>query len=105
MSLGYAERLSYRDDLGGQLGSEELSEPEDIVSQKIERLADMVNAQSLDEAPCERAGRLQECLSFRTDMRVPRRTCRLWTWLQSCLRSICYIKSKTDAAYRSQLFH
>ena len=42
MSLGYAERLSYRDDLGGQLGSEELSESPEGLEHKIDQLAAMV---------------------------------------------------------------
>ena len=42
MSLGYAEKLSYRDDLGGTLGSEELSEPPEQLAQKIDQLTDMV---------------------------------------------------------------
>lgn len=44
MSLGYAEKLSYRDDLGGQLGSQELSEAQDDLTDKIDRLVSMVGA-------------------------------------------------------------
>ena len=42
MSLGYAEKLSYRDDLGGQLGSKELFEAEDELNRKISQLVTMV---------------------------------------------------------------
>ena len=42
MSAGYATKLSYRDDLGGQLGDAELSEPPDSVEQKVARLCDWV---------------------------------------------------------------
>jgi hypothetical protein len=42
MSLGYAEKLSYRDDLGGQLGAPELSDSKADVVEKVERLAEMV---------------------------------------------------------------
>ena len=42
MSLGYAEKLTFRDDLGGQLGSEELTESPDSLKQKIDQLAEMV---------------------------------------------------------------
>ncbi len=42
MSLGYAEKLSFRDDLGGQLGSEELSESSDHLEQKIDQLVELV---------------------------------------------------------------
>ncbi|PSC69749.1 NAD-dependent deacetylase SRT1 [Micractinium conductrix] len=42
MSLGYAEKLSYRDDLGGQLGAPELSDSKADVVEKVERLAEMI---------------------------------------------------------------
>ncbi|KAI8466807.1 MAG: hypothetical protein J3K34DRAFT_524218 [Monoraphidium minutum] len=44
MSLGYAERLSFREDLGGQLGAPELSDGAARVLDGVERLADMVRA-------------------------------------------------------------
>ena len=41
-SLGYAERLSWRDDVGGTLGDPELSEPDaDDLERKIDRLAEL----------------------------------------------------------------
>jgi len=42
MSLGYASRLSYRKDLGGQLGAPELNETEEALEDKIRKLASMV---------------------------------------------------------------
>ena len=45
MSLGYAEKLSYREDLGGQLGDPELSEEStEALDSKIRQLADWVRA-------------------------------------------------------------
>ena len=41
-SLGYAERLSWRDDLGGQLGDPELSEVDADLERKVDALADLV---------------------------------------------------------------
>jgi hypothetical protein len=43
-SLGYAERLSYREDLGGQLGSKELNDRPDDVVRSVELLAAWVSA-------------------------------------------------------------
>lgn len=43
MSLGYAERLSYREDLGGQLGSKELNDRADDVVKSVELLATWVS--------------------------------------------------------------
>lgn len=41
-SLGYAERLSWRDDVGGTLGDPELSEPDvNDLEGKIDRLAEL----------------------------------------------------------------
>ena len=41
-SLGYAERLSWRDDVGGTLGDPELSEPDALdLERKIDRLAEL----------------------------------------------------------------
>jgi mono-ADP-ribosyltransferase sirtuin 6 len=42
MSLGYAEKLSYREDLGGQLGAAELFDSPEEVAAKVERLAELV---------------------------------------------------------------
>jgi hypothetical protein len=39
MSLGYAEKLSYREDLGGQLGSRELNDRAEDVIKGVEQLA------------------------------------------------------------------
>ena len=39
MSLGYADRLSFREDLGGQLGSVELFESPGVLRAKVEELA------------------------------------------------------------------
>ena len=42
-SLGYAERLSWRDDLGGQLGDPELAETSvEVVSTKVDELAELI---------------------------------------------------------------
>lgn len=45
MSLGYAEKLSYREDLGGQLGAREHFETGSELKKKIDLLASMVNVQ------------------------------------------------------------
>lgn len=42
MSLGYAEKLSYREDLGGQLGAPELFDSPKEVEAKAEQLAELV---------------------------------------------------------------
>lgn len=42
MSLGYAEKLSFREDLGGQLGAPELFDTAAEVEAKVERLAELV---------------------------------------------------------------
>lgn len=42
MSLGYAEKLSYREDLGGQLGAPELFDSPEEVAAKVARLAQLV---------------------------------------------------------------
>ena len=44
MSLGYAEKLSYHEDLGGQLGAPELFDTEEELQTKIDQLADFVSA-------------------------------------------------------------
>ena len=43
-SLGYAEKLSIRADVGGQLGARELSETQEALKQKLDQLASLVNA-------------------------------------------------------------
>jgi len=42
MSLGYAEKLSFREDLGGRLGDPELEEPAEAVEGKVSELARLV---------------------------------------------------------------
>lgn len=42
MSLGYAERLSFREDLGGRLGDPEILEQAQEVLQKVEQLTELV---------------------------------------------------------------
>jgi len=44
MSLGYAEKLSYRSDLGGQLGSPELFDGDAELSAKVGELAELMRA-------------------------------------------------------------
>lgn len=44
MSLGYAERLSFRDDLGGRLGDPELFDEAQNVVQKIQQLTELVSS-------------------------------------------------------------
>jgi len=44
-SLGYAERLSYREDLGGQLGAPELHQEAATVVSGVKHLADLVSSQ------------------------------------------------------------
>lgn len=44
MSLGYAERLSFREDLGGRLGDPEILEQAQEVVAKVEQLTDLVRA-------------------------------------------------------------
>ena len=44
MSLGYAERLSYREDLGGQLGAPEVLDSSSDVQQKIRQFAEWVSS-------------------------------------------------------------
>lgn len=43
MSLAYAEALTYREDLGGQVGAPELAEPEESVREKTGRLVDLIS--------------------------------------------------------------
>ena len=42
MSAGYATKLSYRDDLGGQLGDPELQDTLEDVDEKVAKLAELV---------------------------------------------------------------
>ena len=47
MSLGYAEKLSYREDLGGQLGDPELAESSlEALNSKVRQLAEWVSFHS-----------------------------------------------------------
>jgi hypothetical protein len=45
MSLGYAEKLSYHEDLGGQLGAPELFDADADVRRKVAELAALVRVQ------------------------------------------------------------
>jgi mono-ADP-ribosyltransferase sirtuin 6 len=51
MSLGYAEKLSYREDLGGQLGAPELHDSPEEVEANAELLAELVSWGPL--VPCK----------------------------------------------------
>ncbi len=42
MSAGYATKLSYRDDLGGQLGDPEISDAPTEALQKVNKLSEWV---------------------------------------------------------------
>lgn len=44
MSLGYADRLSHREDLGGRLGAPELSEQPRVLLAKAWELAELVRS-------------------------------------------------------------
>jgi len=44
MSLGYAEKLSYREDLGGQLGSPEIFDEAEQRAASAQQLADLVSS-------------------------------------------------------------
>lgn len=44
MSLGYAEKLSFREDLGGQLGAPELFDTPQEVQEKVDHFAQLVSA-------------------------------------------------------------
>jgi len=41
-SFGYADKLAYREDLGGSLGDAEFLEPKDRVDEKVQQLAALV---------------------------------------------------------------
>lgn len=43
MSLGYAEKLSYREDLGGRLGAPELFDDVQELERKIDELTKLVS--------------------------------------------------------------
>ena len=47
MSLGYADRLSYREDLGGRLGDIELHDSDEDVALKVAQLAEWVHTPHL----------------------------------------------------------
>jgi hypothetical protein len=55
MSLGYADRLSFREDLGGQLGAPELQDSPEEVEAKVARLAELVGAVASDVPPAAAA--------------------------------------------------
>lgn len=42
VGFGYADKLTYREDLGGGLGDPEVFEPKDAVESKVEQLAALV---------------------------------------------------------------
>lgn len=44
MSLGYASRLSHKEDLGGQLGDPEIHDHAQTVQMRVHQLAEMVGA-------------------------------------------------------------
>ena len=46
MSLGYAQKLSYCEDLGGQLGAPELFDSDAELQAKVEQLAALVSSRS-----------------------------------------------------------
>ena len=45
MSLGYAEKLSYREDLGGQLGAPEIFDQDEALNANAQHLSDMVSTE------------------------------------------------------------
>ena len=51
MSLGYAERLAYKDDLGGQLGAPELFDSGSDLEAKLQQLACLVGAAVASRTP------------------------------------------------------
>ena len=55
MSLGYADRLSFREDLGGQLGAPELQDSPEEVEAKVARLAELVRAPFIEMPPAAAA--------------------------------------------------
>ena len=89
MSLGYAEKLSYREDLGGQLGSPELFDPQDDLRQKTAELVEMVRRPPLLHAalrnPCH-VRPLPSCL-FRLAATTTARTAHCLSLLFSPLLS------------------
>ena len=54
MSLGYARKLSYREDLGGQLGAPELFDSDAELQAKVEQLAALVRSALLFPLPLSR---------------------------------------------------
>ena len=61
-SLGYAEKLSVRADVGGQLGARELSETQEALKQKLDQLATLVNAgPNMSKSFCFMLIRVLEC--------------------------------------------
>ena len=52
MSLGYAEKLSYREDLGGQLGSPEIFDEAEQRAANAQQLADLVSSDGCIYVKC-----------------------------------------------------
>lgn len=50
MGFGYADKLTYREDLGGSLGDPELTEAKDAIEAKVEHLAALVRHISVHAA-------------------------------------------------------
>ena len=65
MSLGYAEKLSYRDDLGGQLGAPEIFDEAETLAANAQQLADLVICFTSTGFGC--VGCLWECNSMLHD--------------------------------------
>ena len=61
MSLGYAEKLSYRDDLGGQLGAPEIFDEAETLAAKAQQLADLVICLTSTEVGCRLGGNATQC--------------------------------------------
>lgn len=70
MTFGYADKLAYREDLGGSLGDPELEEPKASLEAKVEQLATLVRSvhPSTHAAQCSHS-------TFSYDSRRMRLTC------------------------------
>ena len=93
MSLGYASRLSYREDLGGQLGAPEYRETSEQLEDKITQLTELVT--NLDAAP---SLVLFKALAFRS----PGATRQ---WCSRELESPLPVESQTSGKSRSRQFY
>ena len=71
MSLGYADKLSYREDLGGSLGDPELYDDARTVQQGVSRIAQLVRT-----APGPRAGPARRVLGDPAPADAHRAPCR-----------------------------